>query len=115
MSLAIRLMPEVVRSADFSVIGNVYMGLGTAMTRPIRMFLLQNMTNANMMFSFDGVNDHLPLPKLGYLVLDITANKNLSQGYYLAEGTRVYVKKLTPADVPTLGKVYLTTFYGDDK
>lgn len=114
MSLAIRLMPEEVRSAAFGVIGDVYMGLGTAMTRPIRMFLLQNMTNANMMFSFDGIHDHLPLPKLGYLVLDITANKNLAQGYYLAEGTRVYVKKLTVADVPTLGGVYLTTFYGAD-
>lgn len=112
MSLAIRLMPETVRSVAFGAIGDVYMGLGTAMTRPIRQLLLQNFTNANMMFSFDGINDHLPLPSFGYFCDDITSNKTLAQGFFLAEGTRIYVKKLTVLGVPTLGSVYLSTFYG---
>jgi hypothetical protein len=105
-------MPETVRSAAFGVIGNVYMGVGTALTRPIRMIVIQNMTDANLMFSFDGVNDHLPIPAHGYLVLDVTNNKTIAQGFFVAKGQRLYVKRLTALDVPTVGAAYLSTFYG---
>ena len=108
-SQSIRLAPEVVRSLAFGSIDASYMGIGTAMDKPIRIFLLQNITNANLMFSFDGIDDHLPLPANGYILLDITANKTRESGYYLAEGTRIYVKEI---DTPTSGNVYLTTFYG---
>ena len=66
------------------------------------------------MFSFDGVNDHFPMPPLSYFIDDITSNKTISQGFFLAEGTRIYVKKLTVADTPTSGGIYLSTFYGAD-
>jgi len=112
MSLAIRLMPETVRSVAFGVIGNVYMGLGTAMTRPIRIIVLQNLTDEGLMFSFNGVDDHLPLHSQSSLVLDITSNKTISQGFFIAEGARFYVKALVPGTFPTLGAAYLTTFYG---
>lgn len=108
-SLSIRLEPEEVRTLPYSSIGSSYMGIGTAMSRPIRIFLLQNLTDTDLMFSFDGVTDHLPLPNNGYILLDITANKTREQGYYLAEGTRLYVKEIT---TPTAGSVYLTTFFG---
>jgi len=103
-------MPETVRQLAFGSIGGAYMGIGTAMSRPIRIFLLQNLTDANLMFSFDGVKDHLPLPNNGYILIDITANKTREQGYYLAEGTRLYVKEISAS--PSSGSVYLTTFYG---
>lgn len=110
MSLAIRLMPEPVRTLGFAAIGAAYMGVGTAMTRPIRMLLIQNLTDELAMFSFDGVDDHLPMPANGYLILDISANKTSSVGFFLAEGQRLYVKHEGVA--PTTGSVYFTTFYG---
>ena len=110
MSLAIRLMPEPVRTLGFAAIGAAYMGVGTAMTRPIRMLLIQNLTDELVMFSFDGVDDHLPMPANGYLILDISANKTSSTGFFLAEGQRLYVKHEGAA--PTTGSVYFTTFYG---
>lgn len=110
MSLAIRLMPEPVRTLGFAAIGAAYMGVGTAMTRPIRMLLIQNLTDELAMFSFDGVDDHLPMPANGYLILDISANKTSSVGFFLAEGQRLYVKHEGAA--PTTGSVYFTTFYG---
>lgn len=110
MSLAIRLMPEIVRTVAFGAIGANYIGIGTAMTRPIRIILLQNLTDRTVMFSFDGINDHMPLALNGYMLLDITANKTISQGFFLAEGQRIYVRALT--GIPTIGAVYLTTFYG---
>ena len=108
-SLSIRLAPEEVRTLTFGSIGATYMGVGSVMTKPIRIFLLQNLTDAELMFSFDGITDHLPLPANGYILLDITANKTRESGYYLAEGTRIYVKE---TGTPTSGNVYLTTFYG---
>lgn len=108
-SLSIRLEPEEVRELAFGSIGASYMGVGSAMDKPIRIFLLQNLTDALLMFSFDGVTDHLPLPANGYLLIDIAANKTREQGYYLAEGSRIYAKE---SGTPTTGSVYLTTFYG---
>jgi len=110
MSLAIRLMPEPVRTLGFAAIGAAYMGVGTAMTRPIRMLLIQNLTDELVMFSFDGIDDHIPMPSNGYLILDISANKTSSVGFFLAEGQRLYVKHEGAA--PTRGSVYFTTFYG---
>ena len=111
MSLAIRLMPETVRSLAFGAIGGAYIGIGPTMTRPIRIMIIQNLTDVLLMLSFDGINDHLPMASNGYIVLDITANKTISQGFFLAEGQRLYCKDVGGA-APTLGAIYLTTFYG---
>jgi len=108
-SQAIRLVPETVRSLAFGSIGAAYTGVGTAITNPIRILHVQNLTDSELMFSYDGINDHFPLPANGFLVLDITANKSREQGYYLAEGTRVYVKEVV---APTTGNVYVTVYYG---
>ena len=110
MSLAIRLLPETVRSVAFGAISPAYIGIGTAMTRPIRIIMIQNLMDAPLMFSLDGINDHFPLAANGYLLMDITANKTLAQGFFLAEGQRVYASQLNAA--PTDESVYLTTFYG---
>lgn len=114
MSLAVRLQTEPVRTITgltIAAAGASYSGIGTAMTHPIRMFLLQNLTDAALMFSLDGISDHFPLPPNGYMLLDITANKTITTGYFLAEGQRLYVKELA---TPTDGSVYLTVFYGAD-
>lgn len=109
-SFSVRILPETVRSLAFGSISGTYAGLGTAMSRPIRLIVLQNFTDVSVMISFDGVNDHLPLAALGYIILDITANKTREDGFFLAEGQRLYVKQLSGA--PGSGSVYLTTFYG---
>jgi len=111
MSLAIRLKAETVRSLAFGAIGAAYMGVGTALTRPIRFVLIQNLTDKVLMFSLNGIDDNFPLASNGYLILDITANKTREDGFFLAEGDRLYVKQTTAA--PTTGAVYFSTFYGD--
>jgi len=108
-SLAIRLVPDTLKSLASGSIGAAYMGVGTAFDKPIRIILVQNLTDATLMFSFDGINDHLPLPRDGYILLDITANKAIEHGFYIAEGTRVYVKTVGS---PSSGSVYVSSFYG---
>ena len=107
---AIKLVPEAARSLAFGSIAAGYTGIGTAITNPVRVFHIQNLTNTVLMFSYDGVDDHFPLAANAYLILDITANKSREQGFYLAEGTRIYVRQL--GLVPGEGAVYVTVYYG---
>ena len=106
----IRIMLEPVRSLGFGAISGAYMGVGTPISNAARQFFIQNLTDETLMFSFDGVNDHFPLPSFGFLLDDITSNKTSLQGFYLAEGTRLYVRELSVA--PASGSVYFTVFYG---
>lgn len=114
--LALRLMPETVRTLGFGSIGAAYMGIGAATIKPIRLLFIQNLTNEIVMFSFDGINDHFPLPATGYIILDITANKTIESGFFLAENQRIFVRDMVAQGkpAPTSGEVYVTTFYGAD-
>lgn len=109
-SQAIRLVPEPVRELGFASIGATYMGIGTEIDNPVRILRMQNLTNELLYFSYDGVNNHEVLASESFLLLDITTNKTREQGYFLAEGTRIYVKQHTNA--PTSGSVYVTVYYG---
>jgi len=115
MSLAIRLEFDVLRTlsaATIAAAGAAYTGVGTALAHPARAFILQNNTDAAIMFSDDGINDKLPLPAGGLLILDITANKTLVTGFFFAEGRRLYAKERSGA--PTTGSVDFTVIYGAD-
>ena len=110
MSLAIRLLPETLRSAAFGAVGAAYSAVGTALLHPCSIFLIQNATDAGALFSLDGVNDHFFLPASGFLLLDLTTNKTLPQGAFIGQGTIVYVKR--SAGAPTTGAVYISVLYG---
>lgn len=109
-SLSIRVLAEPLRSLAFGSIGASYMGVGSAFDHPIRLLYAQNLTDVAMLFSFDGINDHWILPTQGYMILDLTSNKTREQGWYVSEGTRIYIKELAVS--PTLGDVYISAFYG---
>lgn len=119
MSLAIRLKADNLRYRAFGSITGSYTGLGTdgttgagsGMTKPIRQIFLQNLTDATLMFSLDGIRDAFPLPANGFFVSDITANKTIDTGFFLAEGQVIYVKTLGS---PSSGAVYLAAFYGTE-
>lgn len=108
-ALAIRLMPEPVRSLAFGSIGAGYMGIGSPLANAARIVFIQNLTDETLMFSLNGIDDHFPLFAESFLLLDVTANKTVPQGFYIAEGTRFYVKEV---GTPSSGSVYVTVFYG---
>ena len=109
-SLSIKLKPETLRSVAFGSISSSYTALGSALSNPARIFMLQNFTDTTLFFSFDGVNDHLVIPSDGFLLLDATANKTREQGFYVSEGTQIYVKDNGSA--ASSGSAYLSVFYG---
>ena len=57
---SIRLMAEEVRSlAHGSILGGgAYIGVGTAIENPARIIMINNATDADLMFSLDGITDH---------------------------------------------------------
>lgn len=111
MSLAIRLLPDPIRTIGFAAIGALYAGVGTALGRPARIIYILNVTDEDLMFSFDGINDHFVVAENGFLLLDISANKTIETGFFLAEGQRLYVRELVS---PAAGDVWFSTFFGAD-
>lgn len=109
MSLAIRMLAEPIRSLAAASIGAAYMGIGTALEFPSRLVYIINLTDAQLMFSIDGINDHFTLPEGGFLLLDVSTNQSHTQGFYISIGQRFYVKEV---GTPTTGSVYVSTFYG---
>ena len=110
MSLAIRCIPETVRTLAAGSVAAGYTAVGSAFNNPIRILIIQNLTDQSVMFSFDGTNDHLPLLANGYVVLDVSSNKNQTDGFFFAVGTTIYVKQI---GAPSSGSVYVSVFYGE--
>ena len=113
MSLAIKALWEPVRTLGFAAIGPAYeFGVGTALNFPSRQVFIQNFTDAPLMFSFDGVHDHFPLPAGSFLLDDVSSNKTLDTGYFFAKGDRLYVRSMGAA--PTTNAVWFSSLYGID-
>lgn len=111
MALGVKLLPETVRTLAFGSIGAAYMGIGNPLPNPTRIIHFQNLTDTRLIFSFDGINDHFYLPKNGFLLLDVTANKSVESGFYVGAGTRIYVKEDPTAPSPTVGLVTVSSWY----
>jgi hypothetical protein len=110
MAETIRFRAEPLRSLLFSSTGAAYVAIGTPLLYPAHLFLIQNMTNALMVFSLDGINDNFVLPANGFFTSDITANQSPgSGGWYLPTGQKIFVKRI---GVPTSGSLYLSVFHG---
>ena len=109
-SVSLRAYPEPIRSLGFASISGSYMGIGTGLTWPSRILMFQNATDADVFISWDGINDHQYVPSHSFTLLDLTANKLKEDGWYVTSGQRFYVKE--SAGAPTVGSVYLTTFFG---
>lgn len=108
----IRVRFEPLRSLAFGSISGAYMGVGTAVDHPVRAFLIENLTDQTILFSFNGIDDHFALPASGLFVLDIATNMSMERGFFLAQGERLYAKEeSTP---PTLGNVYFSVVYGSE-
>lgn len=110
MALGRNLRVEAVRSLAFGSIVSSYAAVGTPATRADAILQFQNLTDADVMVSFDGVVDHFPLAAGAYFVLDVCTNKVTPDGMYLSIGTQFYVKYLTGA--PSSGAFYISLYYG---
>lgn len=108
-ALAIRAAAEPLRSLAFGAITPAYMGIGSVYANPVRIYLLQNLTDATLLFSWNGIDDHFILPPNGFILYDMTTNSTHVNQFFIPEGGRTYVKE---SGVPTSGAVYVSVIYG---
>lgn len=109
-NLPIRFRAEILRSIAFGSISGTYAGVGLPLANPCRQFKIDNLTDALMIFSIDGVNDHFVVPSNGFFLNDVSSNTSQYGGFYIAQGDRLYVRQASSA--PTSGSVYFSVFYG---
>ena len=103
---------DVLRSLSYTSITGAYAAVGAAFGFSPRLICITNNTNGDMLFSNDGVNDKLFIPKNAFKLFDIATNKGGMDGIWcLPIGTQIYVKQSTAA---TSGAVYVELIYGAD-
>lgn len=102
-----RFRVEELKSLAFGSIVAGYTVIGDPYAFPISKLHIVNNTDEILLFSFDGVTDHLRLPSGGFLLLDITIEANVPD--YLPIGDAIYVKR---DGTPTSGTADVTAFYG---
>lgn len=114
MSLsAQRLRYDTLRSIAFGSITTSYVAVGAAFTHAVRVLNIDNLTDANILISFDGTTNHTIVPAGAGKVFDYATNRvgpvdQLEQPV----GTLVYVKRESGA--PTGGNVYVTVLYASN-
>jgi len=109
-SLSVRIRYEPLRTLAFGGISGTYAGVGIAFANPVRMLKITNTTDANLLISFDGVNDRDIIPAGTIEVLDYGSNSASPVGQLdQSVGDRVYVKQSGGA--ATSGSVYVTVIY----
>ena len=94
------------RSIAFGAIGAGFTAIGAAYSHPISKIFINNVTDADLIFSHDGITNHFYLPTEGMLVLDITYDG--ADRVFFSQGEKLYVKQ---SGVPSTGGVYVTTYY----
>lgn len=108
---AIRIEIENLRSLAAGGIGANYAAIGTALENPCRMIRIQNLTDATILVSDDGVNDKEIFVPGSFLILDIATNRtNVASEAAMAQGKTFYAKQSGAA--PTTGSIYISSYYG---
>ena len=108
-ALAVRWRAEDLRKLAFGSISGSYAALGGALQNPIVQFKIANDTDANIILSYDGINDHEFVADISFVLFDIGSNKSIGNGLFLAKGDILYVKQESGA--PSSGNVYMSAYY----
>jgi len=101
---------DTCRVLGFAAIAAGYTAIGTPSDKEGRSLIIQNLTDATLWFSDDGVNNKFPLVAGASSVIDLSANQSYTRGFFWPIGATLYVKQL---GVPTTGNVYFTIIYGN--
>lgn len=101
---------EELKSLAFGSIVSGYAAIGNPYAFPISKLHIVNNTDKRLLFSFDGVKNHLRLPSGAFLLLDITIETPSPD--YLPKGGSIYVKR---DETPTSGTADVTAFYGVER
>lgn len=116
---SVRATYQPLRYLPFDEFVNLeFMRVDTPFDQPPRMLQIDNLTNQNVLISFDGVTTHTIVTRQGSWVHDYCSNQALAGGglLELPAGPGVYVMgaddNLLPV-APTTGALCVTVIYAD--
>jgi len=107
-----RIRYEPVRSLAFGAITAAYVGVGATFANPVRILMIDNLSDTDLYVSFDGINDHTIVAAHSGKVLDYASNR-MAPADHLEQsvGERVYVKVINALPLPTVGGVFVSVIY----
>jgi len=112
MALTKRVTWEPIRSVNTATsvpfAAGSYVQMGTALANPSFILKMVNLSNVNVLVSFDGTNDYDICPANGFWLYDEDAGGNNNQ--FLPKGTPILIKNAAGA-AAGIGLVYLVTQY----
>ncbi len=100
---------DPVRSVAFGSITASYTTLGPVFGHAMRVLHFINATDGDVMISFDGTTDNVPLLADSFSLYDLTSDEDTNEMFRYQKGTQIYIKYLS---APTKGTVYLVAVYG---
>jgi hypothetical protein len=109
---------DKLRSQDNASLSPTYTALGfsTTPTTPapfthaMRLLHFTNTTDANLIISFDAINDNIIIPADTFSLYDLTGNQDQNESFRYQNGSQLYVKYESAP--PTTGSLYVTAVYG---
>lgn len=104
--LDVRLAPDTLRSIDSATFTGSYQAVGTALSYPAKIVKFTNNSNALVTLSWDGINAHDVLPATSFLLLDVSANREVSNQCDIPAYTQFYVKGSA-----STGSFYISVYY----
>lgn len=81
-------------------------------THAMRVLHFINNTNGDMMVSFDGVTDNVPVLAEGFALYDLTSDEDTNESFRYQNGTQIYVRYLSAPTAPVDGAFYVVAIYG---
>lgn len=99
---SIRAVPLVQQSIAAASITSSYQLIGQVFGGPVVCLIVLSLLDASVQMSLDGINDWLPMPTSGTLIIDEHTN-----GIVLDASKALYVKTL---GIPTTGSLYVSGF-----
>ena len=101
---------DVMRTALAANINAAYAAVGAPYTHFIRIMFMDNLTNQNVIISFDGINDHFILIASSTKEINFTSNEVANyNGFFPPLNLQIYAKYETIQ--PTTGSLYIEAIY----
>ncbi len=105
-SQSITIFPETLRSIDSATFTGSYQAVGTPLANPARVVKFTNNSLVGVTLSWNGTNDHEFLPAGSFVLIDIAANREISNILAASKGTQFYVKAAA-----STGSFYISAYY----
>lgn len=110
---SIKIAYEPLRSLPFGTVTTSYIPIGGSFANPARLINVTNLTDSNILISFDGITDHTIVAAGSFFLYDYCSNKSDSGGIFeQPERTQIYAK--AESSLPTTGKLYVTVIYASN-